>query len=339
MMHSNINKVKKGIKYFAFYTIGIFLLLPVLLFPQEFRDAEQIKVAIAKNPFGASESIIEEGLLEQLKDLGCDIAKNETFVLTPEEEVYEGWARNALISRHLADLISANRKNQYLTIGLLGSCADLPGILGGLQNMGPGLEKQTYHLAANVPHRIALVYFDAHADINTPETTLSGMYGGMDVALAAGLFNPNNRIAAGLDPPLPPSCILLADVRDTDPREMELIQRLDIQILSTQDIRERTANVQKQMERLSRLADLIYIHVDMDVLAPEEVQGHNLTAPDGPTSRELGACIELMFTYPKTAAIGIASTPYGPRDPEHTSRRAALRLIESAVKGVLKRGS
>jgi hypothetical protein len=44
-----------------------------------------------------------------------------------------------------------------------------------------------------------------------------------------------------------------------------------------------------------------------------------------------------MFTYPKTAAIGIASTPYGFRDPQHISRKAAVRLIEGAVKGVKKR--
>ncbi len=337
MSRVNLYKAKQGLTEITAYIIGILLVLPVLAFAQEYRDADRIKIAIAKNPFGASESIVEEGLVEQLEGLGCEIIKNQTFVLTPAEEEYSGWARNALISRHIADLISPNHKNQYLTIGLLGSCADLPGILGGLQNMGPGLEKQVYHLAANVPHKIALVYFDAHADINTPETTLSGMYGGMDVALAAGLFNPNNRIAAGLDPPLPPSRILLADVRDTDPRERELIQCLNIQILSTRDIRERSANVQRQMERLSSMSDLIYVHVDMDVLAPEEVRGHNLTAPDGPSSQELGACIELMFTYPKTAAIGIASTPYGSRDPDHKSRKAAIRLIESAVKGVQKR--
>lgn len=39
----------------------------------------------------------------------------------------------------------------------------------------------------------------------------------------------------------------------------------------------------------------------------------------------------------KAAAIGIASTPYGSRDPEHKSRQAAIRLIEGAVKGVKKR--
>jgi len=318
---------------------GVLCVLPVFIPAQEYRSGEAVKVVIVRNPFGASESIIQEGLIGKLEALGSDIVKNEAFVLTREEEAYRGWARNALVSRHLADLISVNGKNEHLVIGLLGSCADLPGILGGLQHMGPGQEEEVYHLAAYVPHRIALVYFDAHADINTPETTLSGMYGGMDVSLAAGLFNPNNRLAAGLDPPLPPSCILLADVRDTDPREMELINRLNIEILSTEDIRGITPNVQTQMDRLSRLADLIYIHVDMDVLAPEEVWGHNLTAPDGPTSRELAACIEFIFTWPKTAAIGIASTPYGPRDPEHISRRAAIRLIEAAVKGVKRRES
>ncbi|MFC2160759.1 arginase family protein [Acidobacteriota bacterium] len=313
------------------------MLFPVLALNQEFREGEKVKIAITQNPFGAAESIMAEGLLDHLIDLGCEISRNEKFSLTREEQQYQGWARDALSARHMGNLISAYGKNEFLTVALLSNCANLPGILGGLQHMGPGKEKEIYHLAANIPHRIGLIYFDAHADINTPETTLSGMYGGMDVALAAGLFNPNNRIVSGLDPPLPPSYIVLGDVRDTDPREMELINRLDVNILSTEDIRNITPNVFKQMERLSRLTDMIYIHVDMDVLAPEEVRGHGLTAPDGPTSWELAACIEEMFTYEKAVAIGIASTPYGTRDPNHISRQAAIRLIEGAVKGVKKR--
>jgi arginase len=304
---------------------------------QEYREGDGVKVAISRNPFGAAESIMAEGLAEKLEALGSEIQINETFTLTKDEKTYRGWARDALESRHMASLISAYGKNEFLTVALLNNCADLPGILSGLQHMGPGKEKQTYHLAANIPHRVGLVYFDAHADINTPETTLSGMYGGMDVSLAAGLFNPNNRLIHGLDPPLPPSYIVLGDVRDTDPREQALIDRLNVEIISTNDIRNITENVHHQMKRLSRLTDLIYIHVDMDVLAPEEVLGHGLTAPNGPTSHELAACIETMFTYPKATAIGIASTPYGERDPEHLSRQAAIRLVEGAVKGVKKR--
>jgi len=304
---------------------------------QDYREGGTVRVAITRNPYGAAPAIMAEGLPERLMEMGCRIERNETFVLSDEELEYRGWARDALTGRRMAGLISAYGKNQLLTIALLNNCADLPGILAGLQNMGPGSGKPTYHLAARVPHRVGLVYFDAHADINTPETTLSGMYGGMDVALAAGLFNRGNRLIHGLDPPLPPAYIVLGDVRDTDPRETELINRLHIRILSTADIRGRSDNVRAQMDRLSSLTDLIYIHVDMDVLAPEEVRGHGLTAPDGPTSRELAACIEWIFTWPKAAAIGIASTPYGERDPEHISRRAAIRLIEGAVRGVRNR--
>ena len=317
--------------------IGLLVTLPQVIGAQEYRGEGSVAVSIVRNPFGASDSILEEGLIDRITAIGAEIAFNETFTLTPEEDSFGGWARAALVSRHLADLISVHGKNEYFTVALLGSCTDLPGILAGLQHMGPGSEEQVYHLAANIPNRVGLIYFDAHADINTPETTLSGMYGGMDVALSAGLYNDSNRLITSLDPPLPPSYIVLGDVRDTDPRETELVERLEIEIISTDDIRDLTSNVREQMDRLSELTDVIYIHIDMDVLAPEEVLGHGLTAPDGPTSQELAACLELIFTWPSVAAIGIASTPYGPRDPDHLSRQAAIRLIEGAIKGVLKR--
>ena len=317
--------------------VCLLLALPQFSEGQQYLNAGEVDVAIVRNPFMASESILAEGLVDSLTALGATIGKNETFSLTEEEEAYSGWAREALVSRHIADLISANGRNEYLTVALLGSCSDLPGVLSGLQNMGPGQEEQVYHLAANIPNRVGLIYFDAHADVNTPETTLSGMYGGMDVALAAGLYNDNNRLITGLDPPLPPSYILLADVRDTDPREVELIERMQFEIISTDDIRTQSENVHAQMKRLSELTDVIYIHIDMDVLAPEEVSGHGLTAPDGPTSQELADCLELIFQYPKAAAIGIASTPYGPRDPDHLSRQAAVRLVQGALRGVNKR--
>jgi arginase len=310
------------------------LLLPQVIQAQEYLEGGVVDVAIVRNPFMASESILAEGLIDSLTALGAKIGLNQTFDLTEMERAYRGWARAALVSRHLADLISANGKNEYLTVALLGSCSDLPGVLSGLQNMGPGQEEQTYHLAANIPHRVGLIYFDAHADVNTPETTLSGMYGGMDVALVAGLYNDNNRLVTGLDPPLPPSYILLADIRDTDPREQELIDRHHFESISTDDIKTLSQNVHAQMERLSSLTDVIYVHIDMDVLAPEEVRGHGLTAPRGPTSQELANVLELIFTYPKATAIGIASTPYGARDPDHLSRQAAVRLIQGAIRGV-----
>jgi len=82
------------------------------------------------------------------------------------------------------------------------------------------------------------------------------------------------------------------------------------------------------------LTDVIYVHVDMDVLDPAEVREHSLTVPQGPTSKELATAIRKMFVHPKVSAIGIASLPFGQRDKEGISLQAAYRLIESAVKGV-----
>jgi len=317
--------------------IIIIFIMPYMALAQNHMKNGKVQVAIVRNPNGASQSILDQGLINKIQSAGGEVIKNETFALSSEESVYKGWARASLVNRHIGNLVSVNGVNQYFAVGLLQSCSDLNGMLAGVQNMGPGQSEQTYHLAGWGPLKVGLIYFDAHADINSPETTLSGMYGGMDVSHAIGLFNQNARLVAGLDPPLPPDYVILGDVRDTDPKEMELLNRLRVEIISTNDIRNMTGNIKKQMDRLSAITDVIYIHIDMDVLAPEEVLGHGLTAPNGPTSIELARCVEFMAKYPKTTAIGIASTPYGPRDPENISTRAAVRLIEAAIKGVKKR--
>ena len=72
----------------------------------------------------------------------------------------------------------------------------------------------------------------------------------------------------------------------------------------------------------------------MDVLDPSEVRGHSLPVPQGPTSQELAAAIQKMFAYPKVAAIGIVSLPFGERDKQGISLKAAYCLIEGAIKGV-----
>ena len=186
------------------------------------------------------------------------------------------------------------------------------------------------------PLKIGLIFVDAHGDFNTPETTLSGMLGGMPVAVAAGHCLTRMRLQSGLDPALPEKYIVLAGVRDTDPLEQERIDNSLVELLSVEDIRQLSDNLHLQMQRLSRLTDLIYIHIDIDVLDPKEVQGHPLTVANGPTSKELGAALELMFTYEKAAALGIASYPYT-ADPDKISLKAAYNLIEGALRGVLGR--
>src|SRR5262245_25371286 len=268
------------------------------------------------------------GLAQQLERQGCRTKPASTVALEPDEQkAYGEWNRLGLANGRLARIVAADRKEDYLPVGLLANCSAIMGMLGGLQRAGPTAR----------PLRVGLVFIDAHADFNTPETTLSGMLGGMPVAVSAGMCLTRLRLKSGLDPALSERHIVLGAVRDTDPLEQDLLDRSAVEQLSVEDIRTRSANVDRQMKRLSELADVIYVHVDMDVLDPKEVAGHPLTVPNGPTSLELAGALTQMFRHDKAAAFGVASTPSGDHDKDGLSRQAAYNLVLGVVKGLEER--
>jgi arginase len=298
----------------------------------------QMRVAVIKMPYvgernvpelsGGPDYLEQGGIQKLLEERSCQSKAISTVVLTADEEkAYGSWNRLALANGDLAKVVASERRGGSLPIGLLANCSSVVGMLSGLQHSGPG----------GRPLRVGLVFIDAHADFNTPETTLSGMLGGMPVAIAAGMGLTRMRLRAGLEPALPARHIVEACVRDTDPLEQDLLDRSEIQQLSVEDIRRRSENLHRQMQRLSDTTDVIYIHVDMDVLDPREVPGHPLNVAGGPSSAELAAALTEMFKYEKAAAFGVASTPFGDRDKTGVSRQAAYNLILGAVKGVQQR--
>ena len=301
-------------------------------------DGGSTRVSLVKMPYRGERNLADlsdvpdyldkGGIAKLLEERGCRLKPASTVALTAEEKKeYGEWNRLGLANGQLARAVAADRREGYFPVGLLANCSALMGMLGGLQHSGP----------TSRPLRVGLVFIDAHGDFNTPETTLSGMLGGMPVAISAGLCLTRLRLKSGLDPALPQRHIVLAAVRDTDPLEQDLLDRSEIEQISVADIRTRSEAIDRQMKRLSSLTDVIYVHVDMDVLDPREVSGHPLTVADGPTSLELAAAISDMFKHQKAAAFGVASTPSGERDKDGLSRQAAYNLILGAVNGVQQR--
>ncbi|MBT8096266.1 MAG: arginase family protein [Gammaproteobacteria bacterium] len=293
-----------------------------------------VKVDVVKNPYGGQRNVPElstnpdyihaAGLERLIGEWGGELIRPVQDVrLTAEQErQYGEWNRMALANANFADRIREVLQDGLITIGLEANCNDLLGMLAGLK----------YDAEGNA-RRVGLVFIDAHGDFNTPETTLSGMLGGMPVAVAAGHALHNVRKTAGLVEPLPMSDIVWGGVRDLDPLEAQRFAEYEVQQFSVQDIRELSANLRKQMDDLAGRVDAIYVHIDMDVLDPAEVPGHDLAVTDGPSSKDLAAALTLMFENPKTVALGLASTPSFNLDPDGVSRQAALNLIEGAIKG------
>jgi arginase family enzyme len=91
-----------------------------------------------------------------------------------------------------------------------------------------------------------------------------------------------------------------------------------------------------QLDRLNRLTDKIYLHIDMDVLDPREVMAHGNKVPNGPSSEQLARVFEEIFKrYDKASAIGFATIP--PTDEGGLSIAAVNRMVAAAVKGVRAR--
>lgn len=301
-------------------------------------EAEQIRIGVAKFPYSGSmagpelsegpEIIERGGLREVLESMGCVLAESETARLTPDEKHHYGvWHRLGLASRHLREIVAGQRHRGLFTLGLLANCNGLMGMLAGLQHSGPDWR----------PLQVGLVYCDAHGDFNTPETTLSGMLGGMPVAVSTGLCLTRLRLECGLDPALPTRYVTMVGVRDLDPHERELLDRSDVEHISVDEVRRLSPSIDLEMERLAIITDLIYVHIDLDVLDPSEVPGHGLPVEGGPSSSELADALEMMFEQPKAAAFGIASYPAG-RDEDGRTLRAVYSLVKGVVMGLKNRG-
>jgi arginase len=319
-------------KLLAIVALGVTMLAP------DARGDER-PVSLVKMPYRGERNLADlsdspdhlekGGLAKLLEQQGWRLRPTSTVTLSPEEQkAYGEWNRLGLANGQLARIVAREIKAGAVPVGLLANCSALMGMLGGLQRSGP----------TDAPRRVGLVFIDAHGDFNTPETTLSGMLGGMPVAVSAGLGLQRLRQKSGLDPALPEPHIVLAGVRDLDPLEKDLLDGSAVQRLSVDDLKTRSAAIDRQMERLSSLTDVIYVHVDMDVLDPPEVAGHPLTVPNGPTSRELADALTTMFRHQKAVAFGVASTPSGDLDRDGRSRQAAYNLILGALKGVQQRG-
>lgn len=300
--------------------------------------AGTVKVDVIKNPYGGSRNVPElsinpdyihaAGLERLIEEWGGELIRPVQDVrLTDEQEKsYGAWNRMAMANSNFAGIVREGLQDNLITVGLEANCNGLLGMLSGLKYDSDGNARN-----------VGLVFIDAHGDFNVPETTLSGMLGGMPVAVAAGHALHNLRKTAGLAEPLPMRHIVWGGVRDLDPLEAERFREYEVQQFSVNDIRDLSDNLRRQIDDLADRVDVVYVHIDMDVLDPAEVPGHGLTVADGPSSADLAAAMALMFENPKTVALGIASTPAGSLDPAGISRQAALNLIEGAIRGAQSR--
>lgn len=193
---------------------------------------------------------------------------------------------------------------EELAVVVSGDCTTSLGVLAGLQRAG---------------RDVGIVWFDAHADFHTEETTTSGYLGMMPLALAAGVGTLTLPDALGLRP-VPESRIALVDARDTDPAEHELLERVSV--------------LRTSVEALDGMpAGDLYLHLDVDVTDPQDVPDLLYPAPGGPRLAEVLTAVEQVLATGRVVAVGLAAT-WRLDSTERASHDELVRAVVELVEGL-----
>ena len=246
-------------------------------------------------------------LAKQLVDSGAS-----TDTITVEERPFELGTTFSIL-RAVSDKVKQCISEERLPILLAGGCINT---LGSLSAIGP--------------ESTALVWFDAHADFNTPETTPSGYSDGMALAAITGRCWSNLTGSVPGFRPLAEKNVLLVGARDLDPDERASLGQSEVTWLSTDAIRKNGADLP---DILRGLPERVYVHLDLDVLDRSEACVNEYSSGGGLTVTEILEVIRLVGQ--NRAIVGAAITAYDPsgdRDlrASHAGVAAVRELLSAA---------
>lgn len=180
----------------------------------------------------------------------------------------------------VADAVAEDLAGGGLPVVLSADCTVAVATIAGAQRVVPD---------------IGVIWFDAHGDLNTPESSPSGYVGGMALAVLTG------RTELGIAPslrlrPVPDSAVVLTDARDLDPPERELLDNNDIAHVSIADVNRFLPDVP------------LYVHLDCDVIDNDQVPELMFQTPGGVPLDQLRSALESIAATGRVRAVGIAAT-------------------------------
>ena len=183
--------------------------------------------------------------------------------------------RLTVLYRRLADLVGRTTE----PVVYAGDCLSIIGVAGGLQQRG------TYP---------TVVFFDAHGDFHTWDTTPSGFLGGMPLAMLTGRGEQTIVDGAGLRP-VNDDRVWLVNGRDLDPGEDGAVAASGIHHVSVAAV----------------AADPppgdLYVHIDVDVVDPVDMPAVNYPSPDGPSLAEIAAAVASLHATGRVIALSLSS--------------------------------
>lgn len=267
------------------------------------------------------------GLKTELEKLHHEVV--EVFALTvPSQEMSDCGDAKARYLPQIAEVCSrlADRVEEIL------GQENFPVIVGGDHSVAIGTISGLARHWARRGRRVGVLWVDAHADMNTPETTLSGNIHGMPLAILLG-HGPAELIRlAGSDPALRAENVCIIGARDLDIAERSFVQRTGVRVYTMSELDERGAAecVDEALVLACRGTAGVHLSFDLDGVDPQYAPGVGTPVEGGLTLREAFLICEKCASSGKL--LGVEMVEVNPvYDIGNQTAKLAVRLISSAL--------
>src|SRR5262245_33619305 len=207
----------------------------------------------------------------------------------------------------------------------------IPIILGGDHSIAIGSVSGLASFHRNRGDRVGVIWFDAHGDMNTPETSPSGNIHGMPFAAILSLGAKELTHISGFSPKVYPEDCVLIGARSIDPEEAVTLKNSGIRVVTMRELDERgmSAVMDEAMWWASRRTVGFHVSMDMDFVDPYYAPGVGPPVNGGPTYRESHLAMEKIADSGKLLSFELAEVnPV--LDNANRTAELGVQLISSA---------
>ncbi|MFB4170131.1 arginase [Virgibacillus sp. JSM 102003] len=228
------------------------------------------------------------GVVETLENLNYDIKDLGDVPVSRPDSKYEKQEDNL---RNLQQVADANQKLAEMVDKEITS-NHFPLVLGGDHSIAIG------SLAGIAKHyeNLGVIWYDAHGDLNSGDTSPSGNIHGMPLAVSLGIGNEKLTNILGYQPKIKPENIVIIGARSLDPGEKDLIKESGINVYSMHEVDRlgMPAVMSQAIDYLKNRTDGVHLSLDLDGLDPEEAPGVGTPVIGGLSYRESHLAMEML---------------------------------------------
>ena len=275
---------------------------------------------------GGPVAIRRAGLLKTLEGLGLDVEDAGDLTI-PKSAAPKPRAK----LKHGAAILKVCRElEKRVYAAVKAGC--VPITLGGDHSLGVGTVSGVSRAHREENRHIGLIWVDAHADINTPETSLSGNVHGMPVAHILGMGDKVFSRLGGFSPKVLPRNLCLIGTRDVDRAEAANLRRSGVRVFSMQEIDRFGMGtvIEQAIDIASDATAGFHLSFDIDVVDPGSAPGTGTIKRGGLTYREAHLLMELAADSERLLGLDVAEVnPL--EDVQNATAVIASELIASAM--------